>query len=88
MLAVAFPGCRKGIPTLDSLTKATPAKETKVLRDGQLVRADAGRGIVTAGALQPPPAEASAVTPVNGSGPRRICLLLVLPVPFIVWGPD
>jgi pyruvate,water dikinase len=45
------------------------ADATKTLRDGQLVTVDAGQGTVTAGASQPPPAEAPAATPVDGSDP-------------------
>lgn len=44
------------------------ADATKVLRDGQVVTVDAGQGIVTAGASQPPPAEAPAATPEGGMG--------------------
>jgi pyruvate, water dikinase len=49
-----------GIPCLVGTAEAT-----KVLRDGQLVTVDAGRGTVTAGASQQPPAEAPAAAPVD-----------------------
>jgi pyruvate,water dikinase len=45
------------------------ADATKVLRDGQMVTVDAGRGTVTAGASQPPPVEAPAAAPIGGTGP-------------------
>lgn len=62
-----------GIPCLVGTAEAT-----KVLRDGQLVTVDAGRGIVTAGASQPPPAEAPVVTPVGRSDqPATATKLLV-----------
>jgi len=43
------------------------ATATSVLHDGQLVTVDAGQGTVSAGASQPPPAEASAATVIDGS---------------------
>jgi pyruvate,water dikinase len=52
-----------GIPCVVGTVEAT-----KTLRDGQLVTVDAGRGTVTAGASQAPPAEAPAATPVGGTG--------------------
>ncbi|MFP5388270.1 MAG: putative PEP-binding protein, partial [Thermoleophilia bacterium] len=54
------------------------ADATKALRDGQLVTVDAGRGTVTAGASQPPPAEAPAATPVNGSDRPETATKLLL----------
>jgi len=53
-----------GIPCLVGTANAT-----EVLRDGQLVTVDAGRGIVTAGASKPPSAEAPAAAPAGGSDP-------------------
>ncbi|HEX5375661.1 MAG TPA: phosphoenolpyruvate synthase [Solirubrobacterales bacterium] len=62
-----------GIPCVVGTVEAT-----KILRDGQLVTVDAGRGTVTAGASQPPPAEAPAATPVAGpSPPVTVTKLLV-----------
>jgi pyruvate,water dikinase len=53
-----------GIPCVVGTVEAT-----KLLRDGQLVTVDAGRGTVTAGASQPAPAEAPAAIPVGGPDP-------------------
>ncbi len=62
-----------GIPCVVGTVEAT-----KKLRDGQLVTVDAGRGTVTAGASQPPPAEAPAATPVGGpSRPETVTKVLV-----------
>jgi pyruvate,water dikinase len=62
-----------GIPCLVGTADAT-----KALRDGQMVTVDAGRGTVTAGASQPPPAEAPAIAPVEGEDrPATATKLLV-----------
>ncbi|HEX5762579.1 MAG TPA: phosphoenolpyruvate synthase [Solirubrobacterales bacterium] len=47
------------------------ADATEVLRDGQIVTVDAGRGSVTAGASQPPPVEAPASGPSLNTAAAR-----------------
>jgi pyruvate,water dikinase len=62
-----------GIPCVVGTADATSA-----LSDGQLVTVDAGRGIVTAGASQPPPAEAPVAAPLGESSPAATATKLLV----------
>ena len=62
-----------GIPCVVGTADATSA-----LSYGQLVTVDAGRGIVTAGASQPPPAEAPVAAPLGESSPAATATKLLV----------